>query len=243
MCFSATASFTLSGVLGVTGAASIARSTTPTARLFAAIPLLFGLQQFAEGIVWATMDAPMHLALHETAVVSFLALALVIWPVWAPLSLWLIEPEGFRRRVLLSFSCLGVIMAAVALRLLLQWEPIARVAGNSIDYKHATMGFAIPEFALLLAYSVPTVASFLISSRTMVRTIGVTLFVSLLLAFLIKREALTSAWCFFAAVLSGMILVAVGRMSTSPRISREGTILPVAIPRTTETAPRAAARP
>jgi hypothetical protein len=212
MCFSAAASFTLSGVLAVTGAASIAKSDASETRLFAAIPLLFGLQQFAEGIVWATMDAPGKLPLHETAVVSFLALALVIWPLWAPLSLWMIEPRGVRRRVLLSFFILGVIIAAIALRLLLAWEPVAVVAGHSIDYKHATMGFAIPEWALLLAYSVPTVGSFWISSRTMVRAIGITLFVSLILAFLIKREALTSVWCFFAAVLSGMICVAVRRM-------------------------------
>jgi len=212
MCFSATASFTLSGVLGITGAASIARTTAPDARLFAAIPLLFGLQQFAEGIVWTTMGDPIHVPLHESAVVSFLALALVIWPLWAPLSLWLIEPRGLRRRVLMSFFILGVIIAAIALRLLLQWEPIAVVAGHSIDYKHATMGFKISEWALLLVYSLPTVGSFFVSSRTMVRAIGLTLFVSLILAFLIKREALTSVWCFFAAVLSGMILVAVGRM-------------------------------
>ena len=212
MCFSATASFTLSGVLGVMGAASIARSTTPTTRQFAAIPLLFGLQQFTEGIVWSTMDAPAYLALHETAVVSFLAIALVIWPMWAPLALWRIEPEGVRRKLLMSFFFLGVIIAAIALRLLLKWEPVAVIKGNSLDYKHATMGFAIPEFALLLAYSVPTVGSFLVSTRTMVRTIGLALFVSLVLAILIKREALTSVWCFFAAALSGMIYVAVGRM-------------------------------
>ncbi|HEV7704168.1 MAG TPA: DUF6629 family protein [Gemmatimonadaceae bacterium] len=218
MCFSAAASFSLSGVLGVTGAASLARSDMPETRLFAAIPLLFGLQQFAEGVVWATMGALPDLAVHETAVVSFLALALVIWPMWAPFSLWLIEPRGVRRRVLMSFFCFGVIIAIVALRLLLQWEPIAVVAGRSIDYKHATMGFAIPEWALLLAYSIPTVGSFFVSSRTMVRTIGVTLFVSLILAFLIKREALTSVWCFFAAVLSGMILVAVGRMNRTTAV-------------------------
>ena len=218
MCFSATASFTLSGILGVTGVASIARSKTPTTRQFAAIPLLFGLQQFSEGIVWSTMDAPAHLALHETAVVSFLAIALVIWPMWAPLALWRIEPEEVRRKVLMSFLILGVIIAAIALRLLLKWEPVAVIKGNSLDYKHATMGFAIPEFALLLAYSVPTVGSFLVSTRPMVRTIGLALFVSLVLAILIKREALTSVWCFFAAVLSGMIYVAVGRMGRTAAV-------------------------
>lgn len=225
MCFSAAASFALSGVLAITGAASVAKSHAPDTRLFAAMPLLFGLQQFAEGTVWATMDAPVHLALHETAVVSFLAFALVIWPLWAPLSLWLIEPRGIRRRVLMSCFILGVIIAGIALRLLLKWEPVAVVAGHSIDYEHATMGFVIPEWALLLAYAIPTVGSFFASSRTMVRAIGVTLFVSLILVFLIKREALTSVWCFFAAVLSGMIYVAIERMHRAP-----STSAPVPVP-------------
>ena len=223
MCFSATASFTLSGILGVTGVASIARSTTQTTRQFAAIPLLFGLQQFSEGVVWTTMTPTAHIALHETAVVSFLAVALVIWPMWAPLSVWRIEPAGTRRKLLMSFFILGVVIAAIALRLLLKWEPVAVIKGNSLDYEHATMGFAIPEFALLLAYSVPTVGSFLVSSRAMVRTIGATLFVSLVLAIIIKREALTSVWCFFAAVLSVMILIAVGRMGDESRATSTST--------------------
>jgi hypothetical protein len=219
MCFSATASFTLSGVLGVVGAASIARTTSPTTRLFAAIPLLFGFQQFAEGIVWATMNSPAHVALHEVAVVIFLALALVIWPLWAPLALWMIEPTGIRRRVQRTFFLLGIIIAGVAAHLLLRWEPFAVVAGRSIDYQHAEMGVAIPDFVLLLAYAIPTVASFLVSTATMVRTIGVTLGISLVLAFIIKQEALTSVWCFFAAVLSVMIYVAVSRMERSPAMS------------------------
>ena len=201
------------------GAASIARATQSSTRLFAAIPLLFGLQQFAEGIVWATMNAPAHVALHEVAVVCFLALALVIWPLWAPLALWHIEPRGIRRRIQRSFFILGVIIAVVAAHLLLRWEPFAVVAGRSIDYQHAKMGVAIPDFVLLLAFAIPTVASFLVSTATMVRTIGMTLAVSLVLAFLIKQEALTSVWCFFAAVLSVMIFVAVTRMDRSPAMA------------------------
>lgn len=220
MCFSATASFSLSAVLGGVGVASISQCALPRTKLFAAIPLLFGLQQFAEGVVWATMDAPAHLAIHETAVVSFLALALVIWPLWAPLSLWLIEPSGIRRRIQQSFFIVGVMVAVVALHLLLKWEPYAVVNGRSIDYQHAEMGVAIPEWGLLLAYSLPTVASFFVSSTKIVRTIGAMLAISLVIAFLIKHEALTSVWCFFAAALSVMIYIAVSRMDREPAMSR-----------------------
>jgi hypothetical protein len=218
MCFSATASYSLSGVLGVIGAASITRATSPSTRLFAAIPLLFGLQQFAEGTVWATMDLPAHAAIHRMAIMAFLSLALVVWPLWAPLSLWFLEPSNMRRRVLIIFFSLGAVIAVVGGSLLMRWQPIAVVAGRSIDYQHAEMGIRIPEFVLLLAYAIPTVASFFVSTRPMVRTIGITLAISLVIAFTIQREALTSVWCFFAAVLSGMILVAVTRIDHSPSV-------------------------
>lgn len=52
MCFSATASFTSSAVIGVIGVATLARSTHRREWLFASIPLLFALHQFAEGMVW-----------------------------------------------------------------------------------------------------------------------------------------------------------------------------------------------
>jgi hypothetical protein len=45
----------------------------------------------------------------------------------------------------------------------------------------------------------------------MAKAIGTTLVASLAAAALIERDALTSVWCFFAAILSGVILVAVRR--------------------------------
>jgi uncharacterized protein DUF6629 len=219
MCFSATASFTMAGVLVAVGVASIARSESPSARLFAAIPLLFGAQQAAEGIVWLTITDPPSLAtLHRLAVMTFLALALVIWPLWAPIALRLHERDRARKKVLTTFIAIGVLVAVVAGNLLHRWQPYAVIAGRSIVYKHATMGIVVPEYVLLLVYAIPTVGSFFVSTVPMVRTIGATLFVSLVLAFLIERQALTSVWCFFAAVLSVLIFVAVTRTSRSSAV-------------------------
>jgi hypothetical protein len=50
-----------------------------------------------------------------------------------------------------------------------------------------------------------------VSTTSLGQTIGSTLVVSLAAALLVQRDALTSVWCFFAAVLSVLVLVAVGR--------------------------------
>lgn len=221
MCFSATASFTLAGVLFGVGTASIAQSETESARLFAGMPMLFGAQQLAEGIVWLTIaNPPTQAAVHRIAVMTFLALALVIWPLWAPVALRLVERDASRKKLLTACFAVGVLVAAIGGQLLHRWQPYAVIAGHSIVYKHATMEIVVPEYILLVVYAIPTIGSFFASTVPMVRTIGTMLLISLVIAFAVQRHALTSVWCFFAAVLSVSIYVAVTRASQSPIAAR-----------------------
>jgi len=46
---------------------------------------------------------------------------------------------------------------------------------------------------------------------SLARTLGVMLVVSLVATIVSERAALTSVWCFFGAILSGLILVSVTR--------------------------------
>ena len=52
MCFSAATSFTAGTLLSVLGAVSLRHAQTRFEIPFAAIPLLFGMQQISEGVVW-----------------------------------------------------------------------------------------------------------------------------------------------------------------------------------------------
>jgi hypothetical protein len=56
MCFSATANFAGSAVLGTIGVATLAEVKHRRAFLFAAMPLLFAIHQFIEGFVWLGLD-------------------------------------------------------------------------------------------------------------------------------------------------------------------------------------------
>ena len=72
MCFSATASFGASAVLGVIGVAAVAKAKTKPQRLFASIPLVFAVQQLSEGFLWLSQNIPARQAGEPCLLIPFL---------------------------------------------------------------------------------------------------------------------------------------------------------------------------
>ena len=215
MCFSAAGSFALSGVLGGLGAASLARNSSKPHRMFAAIPLIFAVQQAAEGVVWLTIVDGERTAVHRLAVSIFLVVAFVLWPMWLPLTLRRIETSPTRLRTLSVLCWAGGLVAAYASFVLFRFRPVAQVVGHSIRYDYATSGDTPRHMLYLVAYVVPTLVPFFVSTASLARTIGLTLVMSLVASAVVQRDALASVWCFFAALLSCLILVAVAREQPS----------------------------
>ena len=211
MCFSATGSFAAAGVLAGIGTTSLSRNRSTRLQMFAAIPLLFAVQQAAEGVVWLTIDQADSVGLQSMAVTTFLGFALVIWPTWLPLSLLRIEDRQVRQRTLTALCLAGFVVSVYAAILLLRWHPKAQVAGHSIRYLYSAGPSALPPGFYLAAYALPTVAPFFASSASLARVTGLALIGSLITAAVVERDALTSVWCFFAALLSGLVLMAVMR--------------------------------
>lgn len=211
MCFSATGSFAAAALLTGIGANSLKKNRLPSLRMFAAIPLLFAVQQAAEGVVWLTMNRVDESGPQSMAATAFLGIALVIWPAWLPLSLLRMEGQGTRRRALAALCVMGAVVSAYASILLVRWHPIAQVAGHSIRYVYSAGPWALPPGSYLAAYAVPIVIPFFVSSASLARVIGVALIGSLIAAAIVQHDVLTSVWCFFAALLSSLVLVAVLR--------------------------------
>ena len=199
----------MSAVLVGAGAASTARST-PAARLLAMVPLVFAAQQAAEGVIWLTVNEPMHATLERAAVYTFLGLALVAWPTLAPLSLRLMETRRARHRPLTKLLAIGVVVSVVAAILLVRGEPAARIADHSITYEFGGGAGEARHVVLLAFYAVPTVIPFFVSTARWARVVGGSLVVSVAIAAFVRHEALTSVWCFFAAIVSVLVVFAVG---------------------------------
>jgi hypothetical protein len=92
-------------------------------------------------------------------------------------------------------------------------------ARRGAEYDYPGTSNAAVHLLLVLAYIVSTIVPFFVSTATLARTLGVTLIFSVAAAAIIRRESLTSVWCFFAAMFSALILFAVSRAQAPNQIS------------------------
>lgn len=200
MCFSATASFTAGTVLLGLGTLTLKSARRPRELPFAAIPLLFAIQQFSEGVIWLTFryEAPQVNAVM-THVYSFFSH--VLWPVYVPAAVLLIEPPGRRRRALLGFVAAGVAVGAYLLYILVAYPIVSRPTGQHIEY-------ISPHFFALAAmtlYLTSTTLSPLLSTHRIVKVFGVLALSSFAAAYFFHAAWFISVWCFFAALLSAVV--------------------------------------
>ena len=202
MCFSATASFTAGGALLVVGAVTIGRARSKSELPFSLIPALFGVQQLIEGALWLTFTAS---AAHANSFLthSYSLFSHVLWPMYVPFAVLLVERVSWRRNLLFGLSFAGAATGLYLLYFLVTQPIVSRVAGGHILY-------ISPHFfvvVVLAAYVLATCASSLVSSHRAIRWFGVSIFVSLAAAAVFYATWFISVWCFFAAVMSVFVLL------------------------------------
>jgi hypothetical protein len=214
MCFSATASFTAGAALVAVGTVTVHRSHGRTELPLALVPLLFGVQQISEGVLWLTLtrDLPV-LQMWATNIFSFFSHA--FWPIFVPFAILLVETSRRRRQALTVFVGLGLVVGLYLLVFLVQEPLTAAVQGRSIVYESAHFYLG----AVLVLYLLATCVSGLFSSHRCINVFGLLAFVLAVAAYLVSARTFVSVWCFFAAALSGLILV---HFSGSMRDSRQG---------------------
>jgi len=203
MCFSAQASFGTGAVLAVVGVLSIKKISKPGHLFFATIPLLFALQQFSEGFLWSALTTSSHAGWKAGAMYIFLFFAQVVWPLWVPLSIWQLEKEAPRKKILFVVFCIGVFTSCVLAYFLLAYPVTARANGSHIFYE---LGYPGISMKLGILYFIPTVISSFLSTYRGVQVMGLVILASFIVSKLFFKEELISVWCFFAAVISGVIL-------------------------------------
>jgi hypothetical protein len=202
MCFSASASFAAAGFLLGIGTLTWKSASAPAERPFAAIPLLFATQQLIEGLLWLTLD-------HDTARIGTLLtyaytfFSHLLWPVFVPLAVLLIEPRGWRRRALAACVAAGAVVSASLLYTMGQYGIVAHVSGHHIEY-------ITPHFfalATMTLYLLSTSASQLLSTHGSVKAFGLLALLSFGAAYVAYTTWFISVWCYFAGVLSAVVLL------------------------------------
>ena len=203
MCFSATASFSAGALLLGIGTLTLksAMATHQRSALpFAAIPLLFAIQQLTEGVIWLTFttDAPL-LNWVMTHVYSFFSH--VLWPAYVPLAVWLIEPPGRRRHLLVVFVAAGFAVAAYLLFILMVYGVVSKPTGQHVEYDSPHFYAALTMTLYLLS----TTTSPLLSTHRWVKVFGALALLAFAAAYYFYAQWFISVWCLFAALLSAVI--------------------------------------
>jgi hypothetical protein len=202
MCFSATASFSAGAVLLGMGALTLKLARRPQEWPFAAIPLLFAAQQLTEGVIWLTFQ--IHEPLLNTVmthVYSFFSH--VLWPVYIPAAVLMLEPPGPRRRGLIAIVVAGVAVGAYLLYVLMAFPVVSRPTGQHIEYDSPHF-FAVE---VMTAYLISTTVSPLLSTHRWVKVFGLLALLSFGAAYYFYAMWFISVWCFFAALLSAIIFL------------------------------------
>jgi hypothetical protein len=212
MCVSAEASFALSGLLVPVGVYCMRKAgQRDTASLpLAAVPVLFGIQQFFEGLVWFGLghDKP---SLTRSAALAYLFFALAFWLFWIPLSAMFLESRRKIKTLLGLISLLGLAGGlAYYLPILLGMEPLSVTAvQHSIQYQfgHLPALDVLPQAAWHLAYLAIVSLPFILVARKQkgLIVLSTALIFSAAISHAYFWHAYASVWCFSAALLSLLI--------------------------------------
>jgi hypothetical protein len=199
MCFSATASFIAGISLTGMGFATVKMTEGKAEMPFAMIPFLFGIQQLIEGVLWLSFKYEAH-QLNVIMTYSFVFFSHVLWPIFMPFSIGLVETVAWRKKVILAFQITGW---GVGLYLL--YFIIVNTITSEIKV-HVL--YVFPHFhkpMVLLLYIAATCVSGFFSSHRMVRIFGFLALLLFIVSYWFYMVAFFSVWCFFSAILSVII--------------------------------------
>jgi hypothetical protein len=202
MCFSATANFVGSGVLGAVGVVTLTKVKHRRELLFAALPTLFAVHQLIEGFVWLGLDGYMSPQVAHDAGAAFMLYAQGLLPALIPLSVLLFERTVKRRRRMLPFVILGIGLTLYMLWALAAFPTQVYVHSNSIVYINQATNY----FWVAVLYVIATCGSLFFSENRDMVLFGAANLAILLITMAVKRYAFTSVWCAYAAIASVIIL-------------------------------------
>lgn len=205
MCFSATASFIASaGLFSVS--AYIFKKAKPldlASTISVAIPLAFSIQQATEGIIWVAINSG-NQELANTTAIAYIFFAYLLWPIFTPIFGLVNEPIKNRKNIFYVLSIVGFIFGLYLYFPILmnRVELHPTIVGHSLSYLPGNYYSTIPitiDFALYLAICP---LSLLLSSHKCIREISLIVLLAFGISYIFFYYALSSVWCFFAAIIS-----------------------------------------
>lgn len=189
---------------------------------FAMVPCLFAMQQAAEGVVWLGLLQPNEMLVTVGSGV-FLFFAIAFWPTWFSLAATLVESNPRKRTVLTIWTIVSTVwFFAIYLPLLgVYGPPAAQIVERSVRYEYADTGGLWPSSLALWiqrgAYALSSALPILIcSANRLLRVPLVLSLVSFIVSAVLYDHAFTSVWCFWSALVSGLLAWSVSWAPAQP---------------------------
>jgi hypothetical protein len=203
MCFSPEASFAGGIIISAIGVATVTKVHKSSQLVFASIPLFFGIQQIAEGVLWITLPNSDYANIQKFSTYLFLIMAEVLWPVIIPLSVLLMEENQKKKNTLKIFLLLGISLSVYYATCLALFNVNPEIMEYHIQY-HTSFPKSIAPIAFAI-YLMVTITPLFVSSIKKMQLLGGLMFLSCAVTAIFFTQYLTSVWCFFAAIISGVI--------------------------------------
>ena len=211
MCFSTSASFGAGAVLSIIGILSLKKVKHVNQILFASIPLIFAVQQISEGVLWMTLKHPEFEFTQKIATYVFLFFAQILWPIWVPVSIFMLKKDSGHKIILKSLVIIGVLTSAYLSYALLLYPVHAEVVSYHIVYVQEYPLSSLYYIAVL--YVLATIAPPFFSGIKGMWILGSTILLSCIITMLFYQNYLVSIWCFFASIISISVYLIINNMT------------------------------
>jgi len=194
------------------GVMTVRRNSDPSRRMFSAIPLIFGVQQISEGFVWVALQSSGNDLMLTIASYLFLFAAVILWPVYLPLSVMLMEKTKLRRQIIWFLFITGLVAALYYAIGILLFDVTPQISSHHIKYANEFP--RPPANSIFILYLIATLTPLFVSSVRKMWLLGLLMTISCLITGIFFREFLTSVWCFFAALISMVIYLIIAARQT-----------------------------
>jgi hypothetical protein len=201
VCWSPTADLVAGGTVSALGVVALAHVRRVRELPLAALPLLLGLHQLIEAVVWWGQQGQVGTGTAAVARTAWAVIAYPLLPALVPLAVLLVAAPA-RRPVLLPFLAVGLAASAALGRAVAAGPVTASVVGHTVHY-----GVGVPYGTWVAAgYLLATVGALLLSGQRDVRTLGVVCGLGAAVCLTLWQTAFVSTWCALAALSSLFVL-------------------------------------
>jgi hypothetical protein len=208
MCWNPTADLVAGCAITAVGALCVASTRRARDLPLAALPVLLGVHQLIESVVWRNADNASHASasgvatIGGTAALLWAVIAFPLLPAFVPLAVLSAASHWSRFRIA-PFVLVGLATSALLGHVIAAGAVTARPVGHTMRYGIQT----IPLGVLVVAgYLVATIGSLLVSDQPEIRMLGLVVAVGALACYALWRAEFVSTWCALAAVASALIL-------------------------------------